>query len=60
VNIAEALERDRWPVYLVEAGGDGLAAVRLRAGALVPGVVAVRPGVEPPAWEAARLLLEEP
>jgi hypothetical protein len=48
------------PVYLVEVGADALAAVRLRAGALVPGVVAVRPGVEPPAWEAARLLLKEP
>ena len=58
MNIAEALERDRWPLYFLEVGRGALEAVRLRPGALVPGVVAVRPGVDPPAWDTARRLVE--
>jgi hypothetical protein len=60
VNIADALERDRWPVYVIEAGGDGLDTGRLYPGAIIPGAVTVVPGTEPPAWETARRLLEEP
>ena len=59
MNIADGLERAVAPVYFVEVGADALQAVRLRPGALVPGVVAVRPGVELPAWEAARRLVED-
>jgi hypothetical protein len=52
-NVAEALELARSPLYFVEAG-------RLAPGLRIPGTVAVLPGTEPPPWEAARLLLEEP
>ena len=57
-NVAEALELDAVPVYYLEVGAEALAAVRLRPGALVPGVVAVRPGLERPAWDSARRLVE--
>ena len=60
MNIADALERATAPVYFVEVGPDAaLNIVRgIRPGQLVPGVVAVRPGVDLPAWEAARRLVE--
>lgn len=64
-NVAELLDRMRWPVYFLDAGAVDLTAFPLAPGRVIPvrsraDIVAVRPGVEPPPWAAVRELLEEP
>jgi hypothetical protein len=62
VNIAEALERDAWPVRIVPASERLTSWPPLLPGTRVPvanpAAVFVRPGTAPP-WDAARRLVED-